>query len=242
MALIRQANAATAARDAIVLDLGDITRQADAIKARAREAADKLLDEARKERERLIKNAAEQGRREGIEVGTVEGRRTGEEQGRSAALAEYKERLTALDAAWTAALARLEQDKDRILMESRLDVLQLAVRLGELVTKRAIEVRPEVVADQLAAVLAQLSRPRRLIVRINPVDRSLTDAAVPRAVRLLGGSTHVELVEDAVLDRGSVVARTESGGEIDASIQTQLARIADALLPASASPPGGGTP
>src|SRR5262245_33760260 len=109
-----------------------------------------MVDEARRERERLTQGAREEGRREGIEIGAAEGRRTGEEQGRLAALAEYKERLTTLDTAWSAALARLEQDRDRILMEARQDVLHLAVRLGELVTKRAIEVRPEVITDQLA--------------------------------------------------------------------------------------------
>ena len=242
MALIRQANAATAARDAIVLDLGDIARQAEAIKARAREAADKMVGDARRERERLIQGATEQGRREGAEVGMVEGRRAGEEQGRVAALAEFKDRLAVLDAAWSAALVKLERERDQILLDARQDVLRLAVRLGELVTKRAIDVRPEVVTDQLAAVLSQLSRPSRLTVCINPADRTLIEAALPQATRALGAAAHIELAEDAALDRGSVVARTGAGGEVDASIRTQLERIAAALLPTAQPLPGGSVP
>lgn len=234
MALIRQANSSAATRDAIVLDLGDVMRQGEAMRAAAKESAARIVEDAKRERDRLLAAAAEQGHREGMERGTAEGRRAGEELGRRDALAEFKERLNTLDTAWSAAAVRFEQDRERMLLEARQDVLRLAIRLGELVTRRAIEVRPETVVDQLAAVLDQIARPSRLAIRMHPQDRKLVEKALPGLSQAAAKASHIELNEDATLERGSVIAATDSGGEIDASIQTQLERIAQALVPARA--------
>lgn len=238
MALIRQANAATMARDAIVLDLGDIMRQGDSIKARAREAADRIIADARRERERLISDAAEKGRNDGHAVGLAEGKKAGEAAGRLQALAEFQTALSKLDSTWSAALIRFEQDRDRMLLEARQDVLKLAVAIGEMVTKRVILVQPDVVADQLSAVLVQLARSTRLTIRIHPDDRALIESALSGSARAASAAKHIELIDDPTLDRASVVASTAGGGEVDASIRTQLQRVTEALIPALPSAAG----
>src|SRR5690242_59863 len=100
MALIRQANAKTMARDAIVLDLGDLAARGKLLKARARAEADQILAGATAERDRLIKGAAEEGRREGLAKGLEEGRKQGVESGRKEALASHDGALKKLEAAW----------------------------------------------------------------------------------------------------------------------------------------------
>lgn len=237
--MIRQANAATMAREAIVLDLGDIMRQGELLKARARESADRILEDAKRERERLLANASEEGHRKGYEQGLTEGRIAGGQEGRREALQEFRDRLAKLDEAWSAALVGFERDRDRMLLEASQDVLKLAVRIGELVTKRTIETHPEVVTAQLAAVLAQVAKATALNIRIHPDDRALVQDALVALVKAADSATHVDLVDDPSLGRASVIANTAGGGEVDASIKTQLEQIVRDLIPGADGAKGG---
>ncbi|MEX2219894.1 MAG: FliH/SctL family protein [Phycisphaerales bacterium] len=236
MALIRQATAKTMAREAVVLDLGDLAAQGELLKTRARAEADQIVAAARAERERLLSGAAEQGRKEGFARGHEEGRRAGAEQGRREAIAASDEALRGLEEAWLGALASFEADRDRMLLEGRQEVVRVAALVAELVTKRALALDPSVVADQLGAVLAMVVRPTRLTVSVHPEDEAIVRDALPGLAAKLAGASHVEFIGDASLERGSCVARSGSGGVIDASIGTQLERIAEVLLPATNAP------
>jgi flagellar biosynthesis/type III secretory pathway protein FliH len=235
MALIRQSNAAMMARDALVLDLGDLKRQADAMRARAQAEVDQLLAEGRAERERLVRQATEEARSEGVERGLEEGREQGRQEGRAAGLAELRETLQKLESGWTAALEGFENGRARALLEGRQDVLRLAMMLGEMVAKRALALKPEAVVDQVAAALALLSKPSRVTVTVHPDDLPLIQEALPALAQKLAAAAHAELLSDTAMERGGCIVRMPSGAEIDATIGTQLERIAGALLPDGAS-------
>jgi flagellar assembly protein FliH len=240
MALIRHANAGTMARDAVVLDLGDLARQAEALRARARAQAELIVKEAQAERQRILSGAAEQGYQEGLARGLEEGRREGLEAGRSAAVGEYGEKLAALEEAWSSTLGEFTQMRQQMLIEARQDVLRLGLRIGALITRRTIEGAPEVVVDQLAAVLGLVLQRTQLVVAAHPDDLPLLTEALPQLAERLQTAGHVELIADAGLERGSCVARTPRGGEIDASIDSQLRRIVEGLLPGAAENPSDG--
>lgn len=231
MALIRQANAARATRDAIVLDLGDLVRQGEAMKLRARAEAEQILADARDERARLIKGAAEEGRQEGLAQGLEEGRKSGHAEGQELAIAEFRDRLTRLEALWGQALQRFEQERDQMLLAARQDVLKLAVAMGEMVTKRSIEVSDGVVVDQLRAVLERVANPTRLLIRIHPSDRATVERVLPSVASRFGSAAQVEIKDDESLEAGSVLAAIDGRAEIDASIRTQLQRIVETLIP-----------
>lgn len=251
MALIKQSNARDIARDAIVLDLGDLQRQAAAIIAEARAQAAAITAQARAERERILAGAAESGRAQGEEQGRAEGLKAGLAEGRAAAVAEFKERLSKIEAGWSDALARFVADRDEMFMLCQRDVLRLALGIAERVTKRAIRADAAAAVAQLEAVLRVIVRPTELVVRVHPEDRSVVAEALPRLTSEFSQARHVELVDDPAIGRGSCVASTRAHGaaggafapgEIDASVQTQLDRIVEALLPGdpgSPSPDGG---
>lgn len=242
MALIRHAEAEKMARDAIVLDLGDVQRQAVQLIDQARKRADEIVASARAEREKLIAGAAEQGRADGLAKGTEEGKRTGTEQGKAAAINEWKPKLEQVEKKWGESLKAFEADRDRMLTEARTDVLRLAVLIAEKIVKRVVEIDPGVVVDQLQAVLSLVARPTELLVCIHPADRAVVQDALPGLIAKFQSVRHVELVDDASVSRGSCLARTRAsvgaesasagGGEIDASIEQQLASLAALLLPA----------
>ena len=239
MALIKRDSAIELSKGAVVLDLGDLRRQGYAILQAAQARADAVLADAKTERERLVTGAAAEGRTEGLAQGLADGHRQGMEQGRSAAQAEHRESLEKLTKGWTTALAAFEQSRERMLEEARRDVLRLAVAVATKVTKRAVTLDDRVATEQLAAVLRLVLRPTRLIVSINPADRAVLEAAAPALAKTFPAATHIELVDEPSLGRGSCVARLadqgQAAGEIDASIDTQLDRIVEALLPSAAA-------
>jgi flagellar biosynthesis/type III secretory pathway protein FliH len=237
MALIRHSAAQTLARDAVVLDLGDLVRQGETIKAKARAEADQILAAAKAERDRLVAGAAEDGRAQGFARGQEEGRKQGQEAGRLAALAEFREKLATLDKGWTAGLGAFGAERERMLLEAKTDVVRLAATVAELVTKRIVELKPEVVSDQVGAVLSLLTRPTRLTLAVNPDDEPLVREALPGLCQRFAAAAHVEITGDASVGRGGCLARTSGGGVIDATVRTQLERIAETLLPGTGAAP-----
>ncbi|MDX2018351.1 MAG: FliH/SctL family protein [Planctomycetota bacterium] len=252
MALIRQAEFARIAPDAITLDLGDLARQGEKLRQRARDEAERLVADGQSERAKLIAGAREQGFAQGLNEGRAQGLTQGRAEGKAQALAELKPRLDALATSFAEALTRFEGARETMLLEARREVLDLALLIAEKVVKRAIEARPELVADQLAAALAQVTSASALIVFVNPEDESLVRDALPALASRFPAAQHAELRTDAALARGSCVLRTRGQGEgahaasgtIDASIATQLSRIVESLVgtPASQAQPREGAP
>lgn len=256
MALIKHASATTLTRDAVVLDLGDLQRQGEQIVESARRRAEAVVREAQAERDRLIAGADDRGYQEGLTRGLAEGEVKGLEQGRASALENSRPQFEALQKSWSEALEKFLAARDQMLHEAEQDVLQLAVAIAEKVTKRAVELDPSVVVEQIRAVLAMIVRPTGLVVAVHPEDRALAEQAMPELLRRFPAVNHAQITGDPSLDRGSCVARTAGGadaadaasspavaGEIDASIRTQLDRIVETLLPAgSGGEPAGDGP
>ena len=258
MAVIKDAQARDMARQAVVLDLGDLSRQASTILDQARREAEKIVRDARAERERIVAGAAEQGRAQGHAEGLARGTQEGQEKGKAAAVAEYRKRLDDLAAQWTGAVERFDAAREELLTRVQRDVLELALLIAAKVTKRVIETDPGVVVEQARSVLELVAQPTAMVLAICPEDREVLERSLPALVARLPQLRHVELQEDPSVTRGSVLARSRGagepaaaggggsgrgrgsggggvggggGGEIDATIETQLSRIVEALIP-----------
>jgi len=231
MGLIRGVDLGQAAREAVALDLEDLRLRAEALKRHALEEAERIVGEARAERERLIAGAAEKGHAEGFERGQAEGHERGLAEGHEAARIAHEGALVAIESAWRAALDEFERDRREMLRRAREDVLRLAIRMGEKVTKRMVECDPRVIEAQLGEVLALHARPTALTVSVHPDDLALANEALPGLIDGFGSCEHASVVPDASVTRGSCVARTRAGGVIDATIEGQLARVVEELVP-----------
>lgn len=230
MALIRHAQAEKIARDALVLDLGDVRAQAELIIAQARSRASEMILDARAERERIIAGAYEEGQRAGFEAGHAQGLAQGTELGRAEALASRTAEIEQVENAWSAALASFNAQRDALLDDARDSVLTLACRIASRVTQRVVTSDPEVVVDQVRESISMVTGASRVLIEISPGCEQLVRGALPKVMAALGSSAHTEVRTDQSLSPGSCVVRT-AGGQIDASIQTQLSRIAEALVP-----------
>jgi len=230
MPLIRPAEAHGARSSGTPLDLGDLRRRAELLQTQAREQARALLDQTRAEREKILTGATTEGHEKGFAKGFAEGIAKGEKEGAERALAEMTEQVTRLLEAWGDALAVFLDARDAMAREAQTDLLRVAARVGELATRRTIELDPTIVEDQLADLLGRVVAQTKLRVRVHPDDIALTDRVMPRLTRRLGESVHAEVVATTDIGAGSVIVETERG-RIDSSIETRLARLIDALLP-----------
>lgn len=233
MAIVKNTQADRLMKDAVVLDLGDLKRQAGEILARARTEAAAVLERANAEAQQRIEGSTGKGYEDGYRKGVEEGRETGRAQAHEQALLEFRERFEALDANWTAAVDRWDEQRRAMLLDAEADVLTFAFDLAKKITHRTVAGDASVAIDQVRATLALLSRPTAVTIRVHDDDFDAIDEVMPCVRDRLATCEHVELVRDASVGRGGCVVKT-AGGEIDASIDGQLDRIAETLLPRDA--------
>lgn len=231
MALIKRADSNTVARQALVLDLGDLEGQADRLKDLATREAERIIAEAHAERARLIAGAKEEGFAAGFAKGLEEGRVKGEADGETKAIAAMRDRLIALDQAWTHALDELLGARERFMQEARISTLRLAIAIAERVVKRTIEADDQTVVRQAAEALQLAANGSRVVLEVHPDDAQTLERALPEMMRRMARGEHAEVVEDESLERGSCVIRSPQCGSIDASIGVQLDRLVETLLP-----------
>ncbi len=231
MPILKRQDATTAMKDAIVLDMADLRRQAARIIAEAKAQAQKILDETAARQ----KNAVDEARQEALQRGQAEGLQRGLEEGRrqghAQALKESSERFAAIQKAWVDAAKSWEAQRAEIDAQARQDVLLFAFRLAEKVIHRAVEVDPGVIAGQVGAALARVLRPMDVSIHIHPDDRPALDEAMPQLLEQASRLEHVRLVDDPSIERGGCVVHYGEG-QIDATIETQLQRIAELVMPA----------
>jgi flagellar biosynthesis/type III secretory pathway protein FliH len=239
MAILKGNTAENPTRHAIALDLGDLRTQGELVVAHAKKKAEQIVSEANAERQKLVSTASAEGYAAGLAKGTAEGLRQGREHGTTAAMAERKAALDGLDSAWLALANEIMAQREDMLAEARRNVVKLAIAVAERVVRRTVEADPTCVVQQVEAALAMVMRPSRVVLRINPADRGLVNAALPQLTDRLAEGVHLEMLDDATMGRGSCGLRmTDSmGGMIDATLANQLARIAEALVPAKPGEP-----
>lgn len=237
MALIKNAASRVAVANAVILDLGDLARQGERIKQHAQDRADEVIEEAHKERERILAGAETKGHDKGYEEGFEQGKAEGTIEGREKAQQEAKEAIDIVQARWTNAIDDFEARREQMLLEARREIVALAGIVARRVTKRVVELDSGVVSAQMQAALERVSAPTRLEIAINPADEAVARETLPALVDRLSNVTHAALVVDPALAAGSCVVRTSGGGEIEASIDAQIDRVLSVLLPDNGSEP-----
>lgn len=247
MALIRSKQAAALVREAVVLDLGDLARQGEAIKKRAEAQADQILQKAREEARQLSQTASKQGHEQGHKAGLAQGHKEGLEAGRQEAFAKHAAALDALQKQWLEALNGFVEARQSLLAEARLDVLRLALAIAERVVFRTVEIDPTVIEDQMAEALGMLAKRSAVTIRVNPAELEQARTTLPELVSRMHQCEDASVLADESLTPGGCVLQAGMT-TIDASIETQLDRIVATLLPddpgltAAAEPPPADAP
>ena len=231
MAVIKRAQAENASKSAVVLDLGDIAKQAELLRKQAQARADKIILDAEAKHEELVDTGYEQGERNGYAVGYREGFAKGEDEARQRTTIESRAELEKIEDSWIKALDDFADKRHHLLVEGKENVLKLAITIAERIIHRQISIDDGVVLSQVEHALKLVGRPTRATVLINPADGAMVRRALPTMSARFGASEHVVCEEDESIQRGGCKVVSSEGGEIDASIETQIQRIAQTLLP-----------
>lgn len=157
--------------------------------------------------------------------------RQGESEGYQRASAELAPVLDRL----ARSIAEVAALRQRIRRESERDLVELSLLIARRVLRREVSVDPDAVCGLLHAALDKASLRDVVEVRTHPGHK----AALEQRLRALDSTARITLKADPRLEPGAVVVETLHG-EIDASLETQLAEIERGLADLLEAP--GNTP
>ena len=230
MSVIKAKQASNLVREAIVLDLGDLSREAARLRTAAENKAAEIVADAQKEATHLVEKASAKGFEEGRATGFDQGFKEGRTQGHAESLLQRCEQLEQVEQGWRIAANLFETDRVDMQRQAHSAVLDLALRIAEKLVHRVIEVDRTIVIDQLIHALSYVIHSRDITVRICPDDRAVLEEAMPDLLTDFNQFEHVKLIDDAKVDCGGCVV-TYGQGQIDATIGRQIERVVDLLLP-----------
>lgn len=207
--------------------------------ADCRQAGEQIIAHARQQAADILRQAeaggralAEQLRQQGYQLGLDEGRRAGHEQAhreaRAAARQQAQQRIAELSSALTDALAAVNRDKHDVLAAAESGLIRLALAVAERICKLSVGRSTDVAAANVRELLQRVQHHHDLKLHLNPAQLDALRETVADCEARIAGLPHVTLVADADVPPGGCTITTATA-QIDATIETQLQRIAEAL-------------
>ena len=150
------------------------------------------------------------------------------EEGFAAGVAHAQSQLDGPASALAAAADQLQALRTDAAASVEADAVDLALRIAEQVVGAAIAADPELVVEAVRGALRRLVERDRVLILVNPDDLELVRDHVARLVGELGGIEHCEVQAERRVRPGGAIVRT-SEGEVDATLETKLARAREVL-------------
>jgi flagellar biosynthesis/type III secretory pathway protein FliH len=219
---------------AAVLKLTDFVTEARAVVLEARKEAARIVAEATAKAEQTTTAAAERGYQEGFARGQndgyADGQRVGSRQGLEASTEAAADALS---------IARriaeeLATRREELTEQARRELLEFALAVAERIVGRVAARDVAAAQGNLVKALEMAGFARTITVKVNPAQLASLREHCRQAAEALAIKGRVELVADATIRPGGVKLLTDSG-QIDATVEGQLAHIAETLLGSSAA-------
>lgn len=211
-------------------NLKDYRAEADAIIKRANGEAAALSDRIRKAAEARAAELLEKCRREGL----AQGRAEGFEQGRAEALAqatdEFQQNQESLVAAMQCVIDAFDARRREWASAIHRDAVELALEIARRVVKRIGAVDRDVAVANLRELIERVGHGRDLTIFVHPDDAAAIRQFAQTITTAEHAWTHVKISEDTAVEPGGCRVEAD-GGTLDATLMTQLDRIADELVP-----------
>jgi len=150
------------------------------------------------------------------------------EEGFAAGVAQAQSQLDGPAGALAVAAEQLQALRTDAAASVEADAVDLALRIAEQAVGAAIAADPELVVEAVRGALRRLVERDRVLILVNPDDLELVREHVARLVGELGGIEHCEVQAERRVRPGGAIVRT-SEGEVDATLETKLARAREVL-------------
>ncbi len=197
---------------------------------RARQDASRIIASALEESRAVAAEIHENARREGYEAGLLAGRETGRLEGSQEAREEMRSQLEHLVESWSSLLEKWSDAEAARLDETARLSLRMSLALSERLVHRQVEVDPSVVIDQIRNALELAQSPADLEIVVADSDRHRVHKALPGLLERFENMGYVSIRGSDTMAAGGCQLQMR-GGEVDASLESQLQRLAEAILP-----------
>jgi flagellar assembly protein FliH len=207
----------------------DLEREARQMHDRADAEARQIVQQAQAHAREIAEQAGQDGYRTGLAEGHQAGLRQIRAEAHEAVLRETRERLDQLLQALTAGLAEFERSKRRLISLAEAGLIELAVSIAQRVCKLAVQGSANAAWANARYLLEAVQHTEDLELRVNPAEYELLRDVAADVLQHAERLKHVEVLADEAVEPGGCVLSTRDG-QVDASIETQLQRIAEAIL------------
>ena len=228
--VIKADDAAQEGLELRVFSLRDIQEEAQKILELSKVEAATILQGARTKVEAASATAGQQARAEGHRQGMAQGLEAGRQAGLEEARQDFAAKQADLTQGLTALLKDVDGKKHRLVAQAHGDLVDLAMAIARRVVKRALDVQPGVAEANVRDAVKLVGAASDVTIVLNPADVEAVSQLAEGLEAEFGRLKHFRMVADASVSPGGCVVRTDLG-EIDAQLDTQLARIAKQLLP-----------
>lgn len=198
-------------------NLLQLKEQHDLILAEAREKARQLSQKMIEEARGKARQEAEKIKKEAFARGYEEG------------LAKGKEEAEIIKASAQKLLEEARIKAREIVAAAEPEVIRMAVALAEKLLQRQLEENEESILPLLEKSLEELSGGREIRVKVPSQDLDFCRQRLEQIREKLKPGTHLELLADPSLKRGSCRVESEEG-QVEISVQDNFAGLSEALL------------
>lgn len=175
--------------------------------------ADSAAENARlRQQVEELSQALESRERIGFEKGFAEGQNKGKQ--------ESNEQLRPVLERMSRSIADAAMLRARLRMESEADLIRLCAAIAHRILKREVQMDPPMLEGIVQAALARAGSAEVFKVRAHPAHAD----AIRTHLSKLGVPESVRVEPAALLEEGALIIET-SGGQIDASMSTQIAEV-----------------
>ncbi len=149
-------------------------------------------------------------------------------RGRREALEEAGNALETAAQALANAAEEISQLREALAKNSSRDMLRLVMTVAEQIIRREVSADPQVILNIIETALQSSVRSDQYRIRVNPADLEQVTKQKPLFLASISGLKNLSIEADAGISRGG--CRVDSDlGEVDATLETQLASIQQAL-------------
>jgi flagellar assembly protein FliH len=163
---------------------------------------------------------------QGAEIEAIRG--AAYDEGFAAASEQLQGRLEGPASALAAAAQQLQDLRADAAASVEAEAVELALRIAEQAIGAALNVDRELVVEVVRGALRRLVERDRVLIFVNPDDLEVVREHTARLVGELGGIEHCEVQAERRVRPGGAIVRTAEG-EVDATLETKLARAREVL-------------
>ena len=164
-----------------------------------------LISRAREEADAIREAAAKEGYEEGLAQAGAD-------------IEEFKN-----------SLAEFMEAKQAVFDKIAPEILSISVEIAKKIIKKELSQAPDVILESVKTILKGLSKEEtKIMLRVNPEQVDLLRSNVPEMAKQFGLEAKIMVISDETVMEGGCIVTT-TNGVVDATIETQLAIISEAL-------------